>query len=70
MSHPILEMKAGYESDQSLCKIFSHDPQEIETIRVSNYQNLNHVAFYPNCEQDIDEHDTAVFHIKWKNTNQ
>jgi hypothetical protein len=66
MSHPIQDMKAGYEIDDSSFRLYTHDPQEIKTITLSNYAGSARVVFYFNSEV-FDKHDTAVFHIKWKN---
>jgi hypothetical protein len=69
MSQPILEMKAGYSVKGDSYKIYADNPQQIRNILVCNYPTIKHVGFYPNCELS-DEYCTAVFHIKWKNTNQ
>jgi len=70
MSFPIVDMKAGYEIEETSRSLFKHNPRAIANIQVSNYPTLHKVFFHPNCGHDIDKNDTAVFHIKWKNTNQ
>lgn len=66
MSHPIQDMKAGY----NIGDFMNMNRGRHDVIIVSNYAKIGEVIMWHFFESQVripDENDTAVFHIKWKN---